>query len=143
MVQAGTPQALFEEPEHTFVGYFIGSPGMNLLPCTQADEGSVQMGGVKLPVEPHLLERARGQGDLQLGIRPEFLGCSNVQGPDSLPANIERVDDLGNYKIVTATLGEHTLKAKLSEDAQVVPGPGWLSFPAGNTKLYAGERIVR
>ena len=28
-VQIGTPDDLFERPEHTFVGYFIGSPGMN------------------------------------------------------------------------------------------------------------------
>ena len=34
IVQIGTPQDLFENPEHTFVGYFIGSPGMNFLPCT-------------------------------------------------------------------------------------------------------------
>ena len=33
VVQIGTPQELFERPEHTFVGYFIGSPGMNVLPC--------------------------------------------------------------------------------------------------------------
>src|SRR5699024_761740 len=33
IVQVGTPQALFERPQHTFVGYFIGSPGMNFLPC--------------------------------------------------------------------------------------------------------------
>ena len=26
-VQIGTPAELFERPEHTFVGYFIGSPG--------------------------------------------------------------------------------------------------------------------
>ena len=31
VVQVGTPEELFERPEHTFVGYFIGSPGMNLL----------------------------------------------------------------------------------------------------------------
>src|SRR5882757_6310897 len=31
VVQTGTPEALFERPEHTFVGYFIGSPGMNLM----------------------------------------------------------------------------------------------------------------
>jgi glycerol transport system ATP-binding protein len=30
-VQIGTPDDLFERPEHTFVGYFIGSPGMNLM----------------------------------------------------------------------------------------------------------------
>ncbi len=32
-VQIGTPAELFDRPEHTFVGYFIGSPGMNFLPA--------------------------------------------------------------------------------------------------------------
>ena len=32
-VQIGTPDDLFERQEHTFVGYFIGSPGMNLMPA--------------------------------------------------------------------------------------------------------------
>jgi glycerol transport system ATP-binding protein len=31
VVQSGTPIELFEKPRHTFVGHFIGSPGMNLL----------------------------------------------------------------------------------------------------------------
>ena len=34
VVQTGTPEELFERPAHTFVGHFIGSPGMNILPCT-------------------------------------------------------------------------------------------------------------
>src|SRR3954467_10330361 len=29
VVQSGSAQTLFETPEHTFVGHFIGSPGMN------------------------------------------------------------------------------------------------------------------
>ena len=33
VVQIGTPDELFERPAHTFVGYFIGSPGMNVLPA--------------------------------------------------------------------------------------------------------------
>jgi glycerol transport system ATP-binding protein len=33
VVQIGTPEELFNEPAHTFVGYFIGSPGMNVIPC--------------------------------------------------------------------------------------------------------------
>ena len=32
IVQTGTPVELFEKPKHTFVGHFIGSPGMNILP---------------------------------------------------------------------------------------------------------------
>jgi glycerol transport system ATP-binding protein len=37
VVQTGSAQALFEAPAHTFVGYFIGNPGMNLLPCVVKD----------------------------------------------------------------------------------------------------------
>ena len=33
VVQIGSPVELFERPRHTFVGHFIGSPGMNVLPC--------------------------------------------------------------------------------------------------------------
>lgn len=31
-VQTGTPQDLVEQPAHVFVGHFVGSPGMNLVP---------------------------------------------------------------------------------------------------------------
>src|ERR1700689_3334960 len=31
VLQVASPAQLFERPEHTFVGYFIGSPGMNLI----------------------------------------------------------------------------------------------------------------
>ena len=31
VVQIGSPVELFERPRHTFVGHFIGSPGMNVL----------------------------------------------------------------------------------------------------------------
>ncbi|MBT6612738.1 MAG: ABC transporter ATP-binding protein, partial [Deltaproteobacteria bacterium] len=34
VIQQGTPEDLFEAPAHTYVGFFIGSPGMNILPCT-------------------------------------------------------------------------------------------------------------
>src|ERR1700684_4510976 len=32
VVQSGTPAELFDKPEHTFVGYFIGSPGLSTVP---------------------------------------------------------------------------------------------------------------
>jgi glycerol transport system ATP-binding protein len=40
VVQIGTPEDLFERPQHTFVGHFIGSPGMNVLPCV--DNGTAR-----------------------------------------------------------------------------------------------------
>ena len=46
VVQIGTPKELFEDPHHTFVGHFIGSPGMNVLPA-RSDDGNALLHGTK------------------------------------------------------------------------------------------------
>ena len=54
IVQTGTPVELFEKPKHTFVGHFIGSPGMNILPC-EIKNGQINFEGKILPTEYILL----------------------------------------------------------------------------------------
>jgi glycerol transport system ATP-binding protein len=45
VVQTGEPTELFLEPAHEFVGHFIGSPGMNVLPAEVGAGGAVTVGG--------------------------------------------------------------------------------------------------
>ena len=68
VVQVGTPVELFERPQHTFVGHFIGSPGMNLLPI-EVDGGVARLQGraVETAGAP---KPAPGAKTLQLGVRP-------------------------------------------------------------------------
>ena len=47
VMQLGTPDALFEKPAHTFVGHFIGSPGMNFLPAV-VDGATLQVAGQRM-----------------------------------------------------------------------------------------------
>ncbi|WP_308419617.1 ABC transporter ATP-binding protein [Chitinimonas koreensis] len=56
VVQMGTPQDLFETPAHTFVGHFIGSPGMNLLPC-ELNGASIRLGEQSLAIDAALATR--------------------------------------------------------------------------------------
>jgi glycerol transport system ATP-binding protein len=142
VMQLGTPQELFERPAHTFVGYFIGSPGMNFLPC-RYEAGAAMVDDQRIPLAKSVLEHAPRRGvPLEIGIRPEHLriGASPVNG--ALPAEIAMVEDLGNFKIVTARLGRHMLKAKLPEDDAVPGDHGWLTFPPDRTRLYADGRLV-
>jgi len=148
VVQMGTPQALFESPEHTFVGYFIGSPGMNLLPCRLGAEAAY-VGDQTILLSGAVLARAKRtatpQSRIVLGIRPEFLvlsGAETEHGGARVAADIITVEDLGNFKIATATVGGASVKAKLSEDATLMPGRGWLHFPSERTKLYIDDRAV-
>ena len=49
VVQVGTPRELFERPAHTFVSYFIGSPGMNLLEVS-LDGNATLLNGQHIPL---------------------------------------------------------------------------------------------
>ena len=60
IVQVGTPVELFEKPRHTFVGHFIGSPGMNILPCEIAQR-NVIFDGERIAIES-APDRAPGTG---------------------------------------------------------------------------------
>lgn len=140
VVQVGSPQDLFEAPTHTFVGYFIGSPGMNLMAARVAEQ-RVYVGDVVLPIDVDPLTVAASD-EITVGIRPEFVHCSAEPGEHALPAQITRVEDLGNYLIVTVSLGGQTIKAKLDEDARPVPGETWVHFPAQRLRLYKNGKAV-
>src|SRR2546428_1278404 len=71
VVQAGTPVELFERPRHTFVGYFIGSPGMNVLSAT-VEGGLARVRGhvIEMGGPPH--EPPPGTR-LEIGVPPELV----------------------------------------------------------------------
>jgi glycerol transport system ATP-binding protein len=130
VVQMGTPEELFETPAHTFVGYFIGSPGMNLLDAdVQGTEA--RLGSVSVP-----LGAAYGPttGRTQIGIRPDYVSISD-QG---LPVTVKRVEDVGRHRILRAELAGQPLNAILPEGATVPVDPR-VSFPAGKINVYAND----
>src|SRR4051812_27890249 len=78
VVQVGTPIELFERPAHTFVGHFIGSPGMNALPCA-VENGRPSFLGNPIHIASEIQVPNDG-GKLELGIRPEFIRFNGVTG---------------------------------------------------------------
>ncbi len=140
VVQLGTPQELFERPEHTFVGYFIGSPGMNFLDCA-VNEGVADLGGARVPITPGLAAGAHGAARVQIGIRPEFLRFA-APAEEGVPVRVARVEDLGNYQIATVQVGDRQLHVKLDEDAVAPSEDARLVFPPEWTRLYADDRLV-
>ena len=143
IVQIGSPQDLFENPEHTFVGYFIGSPGMNFIDCTL--EGDVaRCDGARIRLDGAVAAKGRGaKGKLELGIRPMHLKLSGEAVEGSVPATIRGVEDQGACRIVKVALAGKTLRARLPEGASIPEGPAWLVFPPEWTRLFADGRLVK
>ena len=136
VVQIGTPVELFDKPKHTFVGHFIGSPGMNLLPCEIVDGCPTFLGhrlGTTDAVQP-----PTGANRLEIGVRPEFISFAD----DGLPVDIVRTDDVGRHRIVEVMHNSHTIKLLSPEDKPIPEGKGYLAFERDKTNVYADGWIL-
>ncbi|HEY0846497.1 MAG TPA: ABC transporter ATP-binding protein [Noviherbaspirillum sp.] len=142
VVQAGSAQELFEEPAHTFVGYFIGNPGMNLLPCTVRD-GSAQLDGSRIPLSPRAAAALHdASGKITLGIRPEFVECVFEEAPDSAAARVATVRNLGTHYLAEFALGGHHIAAKLRHLDARAGDTVWLRLPSDRTLYYVNDKRV-
>ncbi|MEM7781253.1 MAG: ABC transporter ATP-binding protein [Pseudomonadota bacterium] len=112
IVQIGTPQELFEAPAHTFVGHFVGSPGMNFLP--------VSVAGQRAMVQGETIDLAKDygapEGEMQLGIRPEFVRLSK---DDGLPIKINRVQDAGRRKFINGNVLDTEVNIVLDDQSEI------------------------
>lgn len=137
VVQVGTPVELFNEPRHTFVGYFIGSPGMNVLPC-RIDGNQPLFLNNPLPQLSNSLPQ-KLQGKLEVGIRPEFVSFTQ----NGIPVTIEKVEDLGRYRVVTVKHETETFKMVVQEDAEIPTDNPAVSFDPDQTHLYCDDWLVK
>ncbi len=141
VVQMGSPADLFESPSHTFVGHFIGSPGMNFLPGKMDGDG-FHIADMTLALPPG---RVLPPGEIKLGVRPEYVSVVPAHTPGALPMTVSRVLDVGTHIMLSAAGANNMLKARLSSDhALLSPGdPVWLKVMDEHTCFYKNEEIVR
>ena len=134
VVQIGTPQQLFETPEHTFVGKFIGSPGMNVLPC-EVDGSEALFAGKRISLsKPIDNPTAR----FELGIRPEHI---KLFPSDGMPLTVTALEDVGRHVIVRGEIAGVQLSA-LVKDGVAIPENPCVSFDSAHINLYADDYRV-
>jgi glycerol transport system ATP-binding protein len=139
VVQSGTPAELFDKPAHTFVGYFIGSPGMNIIPA--------QVGGHTARVNGHSIALGRRYNRLpsgakiEIGVRPEFVDVA-APAPGLLSANIERIDDLGRVRFARVRVGDAKLAARVPSGFSPQGDTAGLVFDPAHVHVYADSLLV-
>ena len=148
ILQVGTPKELFDRPRHTFVGTFIGSPGMNVFECRF--DGEVALVGeqaialdsqTQASARAQKLESAAANGvKLELGVRPEALTLS-ADASAGIPAELVAVEDLGRHSLVRLTIEGQSL-CVLIDEGESVPNEVYVSFDPASTLLYADSLLV-
>lgn len=139
-VQMGSAAELFERPRHTFVGHFIGSPGMNFI-TGQVNQGKAHVSGMVLDL-PNDIKIP--DGDIKLGIRPEYMTVTESNAAGSLPMSVTQIQDVGTHVIMSASIAGQSIKARLpAELATYAKGDTvWLQVLGEHTCIYKDEEIV-
>ncbi len=136
VVQMGTPEELFETPAHTFVGYFIGSPGMNLLDASVTGN-TAHLQGVDVTLAASY---APLTGRTQIGIRPEYCELSATEG---LPITIRRVEDVGRHRIIRGEVAGQVVNVIAPEGAEIAADQTRVRFAPERINVYADDWRVQ
>ncbi|MCW9046402.1 MAG: ABC transporter ATP-binding protein [Alphaproteobacteria bacterium] len=136
VVQIGTPIELFEKPKHTFVGHFIGSPGMNLLPC-ELNNGVPLFAGQVVETANGIHSPQECQ-NLEIGVRPEFVSLSE----SGIPVKVVNVSDTGPHRIVDTRHGDVRIKLLITEDESIPADNVHITFDPAHTQIYADGWLV-
>jgi len=122
--QVDPPEVIYEYPADLVVADFLGSPPMNLVPVTAEEIGgqiTVRGDGVALAfaldqLDPQVragLAEVGSSGPLVLGVRPEYLRIGAGPAGTTVTANVDRVELLGNERVVHLGIGTAALAARV------------------------------
>jgi multiple sugar transport system ATP-binding protein len=104
LLQLATPRDIYEKPATSFVGTFLGSPRMNLLPA-RAEGDALVAGGFRL---------ARPAGELparmEVGVRPDHVRLDD--GAGGAEGEVVAVEPLGAESHLLVRVGELELRAQ-------------------------------
>jgi len=168
VLQRGTPEELFRRPAHTYVGYFIGSPGMNIIPCellTTDGRSRARIGAQEVILPPSVDPGALAGTRVELGIRPEHIAvldsaaieatwCGNRM-TGAMAVTVTAVEDHGRFRIIAGWFANRSsgedpqrIKIRVALDAAgaapaVAAGAKiHVHFPPQHVCLYSDHKIV-
>jgi ABC-type sugar transport system ATPase subunit len=117
--QAGSPASLYQRPATRFAAAFMGSPTMNILAVTVENGEAVLGSGERIT-----LAGVDYSGIADLGVRPENVAIAGPDDSASLTGRVLLVEELGDARIVHATLTDKSVLAVRQDEEAPVPCKG-------------------
>ena len=136
VLQVASPAQLFERPEHTFVGYFIGSPGINLVEAKVADHVA-NVAGHDIELGAHYPKLANNSA--VIGFRPDFASLAPSGG---IPVQVQRLEDLGRRRLARVKLGPHDIFATVPDGVSIDGGHAGLTIQQDRLFVYVNDELV-
>ena len=67
---------------------------------------------------------------------------TNNQKDNLLSVDVKKVEDLGNYKLLTAKIGNPTIKSKINRETEVSSTNVKLHIPAEKCFVYENKKLI-
>jgi len=114
LLQLGTPDEIYRNPQNLFVAGFIGSPPMNLL-------RGVSVGGQVRAGDLHFQMSGVPDGEVVVGLRPEALSIRRGGDATSVPVRVDVVEALGHELVMHGSLAGQRAAAQTDEETGLAP----------------------
>jgi len=137
IIQVGTPKELYNRPANVFVAQFIGSPKMNIVPCSISDT-QYQLPGAR---QGHY--NCASQHAVQLGIRAEHMQTKPA-GQGQCDGRVEVVEYLGADTFILLNCGElGQMSVRVAGESHLNPDDiVGLSFDPQHTHFFDSNGAV-
>ena len=103
--QDDKPKSLYDRPANLFVAGFIGSPAMNLLEAEITAQG-LDLGGVKLDVDPEVATQLSEGDKVTIGVRPEHTHLTSPGSEGAIDGTVLVIEELGSEAYLNVAI-EH------------------------------------
>jgi len=148
LVQIGSPYELYSNPVSPFIGYFIGSPGMNILDA-KLNGSTLSLNGFKIELSKDITDKIEiKNSECQLGIRPEEIITSIEKTTGTIPFEVAIIENMGSYKILTlvkknGSNRDLSIKTRIDINMSVSKGDiVYLKFPEKYLKIFKDNHKI-
>ena len=80
--------------------------------------------------------------NLKLGIRSEFVKVAKEETENLVEVNIQKIEDFGNFKLLTAKMGNLTIKSKVHRETEIPSENVKLHIPADKCCVYENSKLI-
>ena len=148
--QIGTADDLFNYPSSQFVAGFIGEPSMNFLRGRVESQNRLAVRNGDKSVSWAIAEdipSSHINTGVVVGIRPDKFEASRAPTSSGIRAKVDVVEFLGDYRILTLSLGEKVIKTIVPIDFSAsIDDTLWLTGAPGEIHVFdekSGEALVK
>jgi multiple sugar transport system ATP-binding protein len=144
LIQVGSPQEMYAQPQSPFAATFIGSPPMNLIPgkIVQLKDCRVAIifdNRIRLPLKNMNVRQQPAGDEILLGIRPEHIFLESDDEEQTLSTRIAAIEPLGREILLHLSTSDGVISALSPEKDYKTGQEISISFDTEQVHIFRKE----